>query len=484
MIELIKTINKNNDYFLSNWGSKFLFVDNASVIKKIKPDIKLCIIKTDFGKSDLKCIEKLKSKYKDIEFWISSNNVSRENILIVNKIGIKCIVSSPFDKKLVEDFFNTTNNIYNAKVYDKYYDLSCIANSKIMIVDDNKMNVELLKEILSPLNVEISTFLKPKNAYSEMLNKKFDLFLLDVMMPEMSGFELAQKVRSSSLNSNSKVVFISALSDAHNKIKGYDIGSSAYIEKPFDINIVKSQIFNILKTQKAQENINSSKETFLATVAHDLKTPINAEINALKLLLNNAFGELDKEQQEIVEDILYSTKFMKDLVENILCKNKIESSKNTLSKQVYSINETVEHCIELTKYLLKPKQQKIEFESNIDNPLLPIDFTEIKRAINNLIINASEYSLKGGKISIKVFCKNNFIGLSVQDFGKGIDKKEQKEIFAKYISFAKKYKKVGSGLGLYITKKIIEAHDGKINLESKIGYGTKITIFLPRYVKE
>ena len=113
------------------------------------------------------------------------------------------------------------------------------------------------------------------------------------MMPEMSGFELARKIKDTQLNKDAIIVFISALSDSHNKIKGYDLGSFAYIEKPFDVNIVKSQIFNILKSKKAQEVISSSKESFLATVAHDLKTPISAGINALNLLLGENLGELE-----------------------------------------------------------------------------------------------------------------------------------------------------------------------------------------------
>jgi two-component system, sensor histidine kinase and response regulator len=484
MQELIKNANESVDYFQNDWAFKFLFVEKIGTLKEINPEIELCIIKTDFSKSDLKAIKKIKSDYKDIEFWISSNDLCRKNVLIANEIGIKGVVSSPFDKKLVEDFFSNLNNIYSSKIADNNYDLSYIADSKIMIVDDNKMNVELLKEILLPFNIQITTFLNSKNAYNAILNEKFDLFLLDIMMPEMSGFELAQKIKVSPLNSNSEVVFISALSDAHNKIRGYNLGSIAYIEKPFDINIVKSQIFNLLKTQKAQEMLHSSKENFLATVAHDLKTPINAEICALKLLLNKAFGELDQEQEEIVEDILFSTNFMKDMVENILCKNKMESGKNTLSKQVYSINETVEYCIELTKYIIKSKHQKIEFESIIENALLPMDFVEIKRALHNLIINASEHSPDGGKILIKVFPKDAFIGVSVKDFGIGIAKENQEDIFSKYMSVAMHDKKVGSGLGLYITKRIVELHDGEIILESELGCGTEITIFLPVYNKE
>lgn len=484
MPETINSVNNDKNYMKNNFNQKFLFVENVSTLKKMKSEVKLCIIKSDFNKSDLKFIKKAKTVNKNTEIWICSDNPTKENILMANKIGIKTIISSPIDYKIVEEFFNKENGIYSTKKSEIEYDYSSISNSKVMIVDDNLMNIELLEEVLSKFNLNISTFLKPKEACKAMINEKFDLFLLDVMMPEMSGFELAKKIKDTQHNQNTPIIFISALSDSHNKIKGYNLGSFAYIEKPFDVNMIKSQIFNILKNQKAQELITSNKENFLATVAHDLKTPINAGINALNILLDKNLGELEEDQHELIEDILNSTKFMQDMVENILCKNKIESNKIHLSKNVHSLKELIEHCIELTKYIIVPKKQKIYLECNINNTLLPMDFLEMKRAVHNLIANASDYSPEGSKILIKIFEKDKNIGFYIQDFGKGIDITEQKDVFSQYMSFAKKYKKVGSGLGLYITKRIIDAHDGEINLESKIGHGTKITVMLPTYSRE
>lgn len=483
MPKIIKSSNNYKYYSKDTLHQKFLFVDKISELKKLKPEIELCIVETDFSKSDLKTIKKAKSSHQNIEFWICSGNLSRENILLANEIGIKTVISSPIEIKIVEEFFYSKEDKHNHYHKNEDQETSNIAGLKVMIVDDNSMNIELLEEVLSKFNLNISSCLKPKEAHKIILHEKFDLFLLDIMMPEMSGFELAKRIKETPHNQNVPIIFISALSDSHNKIKGYDLGSCAYIEKPFDVNIIKSQIYNVLKNQKAQEVITADKETFLATVAHDLKTPISAGINALNLLLNENLGELENDQQEIIEDILNSTKFMQDMVENILCKNKIESDKLHLSKQVYSIKELAEHCIDLTKYILSDKKQQINLQCDINNPLLPLDFLEMKRALHNLIANASQHSPVGSKIIIKIFQSGDKIGLYVQDFGRGIDLENQKNVFIQYMTLAKKHKTVGSGLGLYITKRIIEAHDGEIILESRTGQGTKITILLPTYTK-
>lgn len=483
---MINSKNSQNQFFRNNLDEKFLFLKSVSDLDKLKlnPEIELCIIQTDFSKSELSAIKscKNKDKYKNIEIWISSTDLSREKILMANKIGIKTVICYPIDKKIIEEFFIKKGGvgIDEAKVNYAYSEIS---NCKVMIIDDNLMNIQLLEEILSEFNIDITSFLKPKEAYEQILKEKYDLFLLDVMMPEMSGFELAEKIKETPYNKNVPIVFISALSDSNNKIKGYNLGSFAYIEKPFDINIIKSQIFNILKNQKAQEILASNKETFLATVAHDLKTPISAGINALNLLLNENLGELEDDQQELVEDILNSTKFMKDMVDNILCKNKIERDNINLSKQIYSLEKLIKHCIELTKYILEPKNQIIVLECNLKNTLVPFDFLEMKRVVHNLIANSSEHSPNGSKIHIKLFETNNKMGFFIQDFGKGIDLEHQDDVFLQYMTLAKKNKRVGSGLGLFICKKIIEAHDGEITLESKIGQGTKITVQLPSYTK-
>jgi len=467
-------------------NQNFSFIDNLSSSPKLNQSIELCIIKSDFNKLDLSYIKKLQSANKDTEFWISSNNLSRDNIIIANKLGIKNVLSSPFDKKIVEDFFDKKNSKFcsNPNIITNEYDISCISNAKVMIVDDQQTNVELLDETLREFKLNVSTFTKPKEAFQTLLHEKFDLLLLDIMMPGMSGFELAKKIRNESVNQNISIVFISALSDTRNKLKGFDLGSLAYIEKPFDINLIKSQIFNLLKNQRSQEIITESKEGFLATVAHDLKTPINAGINALNLLLNKNMGPLEGMQLELVEDLLSSSRFMKDMVDNVLCKNKMDCTKIKLSKNFHSFTELTEKCIEISKHVITSKEQEVIFKNSCTNALLPFDFIEMQRAVLNLISNASEYSPTKGQIEINIFELENKVGISVQDFGKGIDSKNQDSIFEEYMSYAKKYKKVGTGLGLYITKRIIDAHDGEITLESKIGYGTKITLFLPKTIKE
>lgn len=358
-------------------------------------------------------------------------------------------------------------------------DLSKIANSKVMIVDDNPLNVELLEEVLEDFNFKIFSFTKPKEALKLAMTEHLDLILVDIMMPEMSGFDLIEQIKASEFNKNVSIIFISALSDVKTKAQSYNLGSCAYIEKPFDLSLVKIQICNLLKNKKQNEEQLDLKENFMATVAHDMKTPLNAGINALKMLLENYFGELDNDQEEIVNDIMNSAQFMRHLLDNLLFKSKIDKDSLHIKKEVYDLKEVVLYCIDITNYILSEKHQNIIFECDCETRI-PMDCIDIKRCIHNLIANASDYSPKNSQIKINICDDEQFIYFSIQDFGEGIEKSRQETLFTQYLSYAKEYKKIGCGLGLYITKNIVEAHGGTISIDSELGYGTTIKFSLPK----
>ena len=275
-------------------------------------------------------------------------------------------------------------------------------------------------------------------------------------------------------------MFISALSDPENKILGFNLGSCAYIEKPFNVNVVRSQIYNSLKTKRLQDALLDKKETFLAMVTHDLKSPVNAEICALELLLNNQKSSLDDFQNEIIGDILGAAKYMKNLVENILQKYRSDNGKQVLHKTLFSLEMLTIQCVEEVKYLLQDKNLDIEIKSSLKNIETYIDCLEIKRVINNLLINAIEYSNKNSKILVNLYEEDNNLCFSITNSGIGINLENPNLIFEKCESLAQKQKSIGTGLGLYISKKIIDAHGGKIFVKSLPDENTTFTFTLPK----
>ena len=142
-------------------------------------------------------VKRLNKKFPNLEIWLTSNDISRKNILLANASGVKNVISYPVDIKLVQKYFN--NHKEHGVTLPEVTNYASLKGLKVMIVDDNRMNIDLLVETLGTLDLDITTFLKPVEASKIAVKEKFDLFLLDIMMPEMSGFELAEIIKHSKI---------------------------------------------------------------------------------------------------------------------------------------------------------------------------------------------------------------------------------------------------------------------------------------------
>lgn len=469
---------------LSSQGAQdIVFVNNVRELANVKglEDKKLCIIKTDF--KDINDIKNFCKSNENLEVWLATRDISRQNVLNANICGAKNVIEYPVRKEIIRDFLNTTNNNnFKEKNNNKHSvskEYENIKGLKVLIVDDNPFNTDLLKEMLKSLGLNLSVYLKPKEAALVVEHEKFDLALLDIMMPEMSGYELAQIMQNSKLNHNTPIVFISALSDAENKIKGFNLGSYIYIEKPFNVKVVKSQICSLLNAYKENSNKVKENDTYLAMITHDMKGPVQAEKSALKLLLNNAFGDMNDEQKEIPQDLLSSTEYLENLVVNILSKYKYENGKIKINKQVNSFKNLVTECCEQVKYFASEKNIviKIAYETKVDK--LSFDYNELKRVMHNLLTNAVKYSFKNSEIFVNISSNRKNLSVSIKNSGFGVKMKHPDEVFDKFITFAKDNKSVNIGLGLYISKQIILAHNGTIKFESVPEKYTKVVFTLP-----
>lgn len=350
-----------------------------------------------------------------------------------------------------------------------------IKNANILIVDNNINNIIEIKSLIEEFsNVEF--YQNPIDALNGIELKKYDLIILDVNMQELSGFKFVEKIRLGYQNLMTPILFLSSVTDSETIVKCYNFESASFMNRPLIPIIAKTQILNILKTEALKTSIDKEKENFVATLTHDLKSPINAEICALKQLLKNKPSNYNN---EMLQELLNSAKYMKLITDNILCFYKQRNNGLSLNKEFVDFEELISSSINDLKYLANDKNIKINFKHDKLKPSIKLDVLEIKRVINNLISNAIEYSYSNNKIDISLNLKNNKCVFEIRDYGIGIDTKNIKNIFEEYVSLAKQHKKTGFGLGLNICKKIIEQHNGQISINSKYGSGTSIKFSLP-----
>lgn len=226
-----------------------------------------------------------------------------------------------------------------------------------------------------------------------------------------------------------------------------------------------------------QVELEKIKEDFVATLTHDLKVPIIAEANMLELLLEGNFGRLNENQFKVLNSMKKSNQGLLDLVQTLLLSYKIENSEMFFDFQEFDLHELFNEVIEETTASFEGKAN-LELLSHTKTKLYA-DRLQIKRVLKNIIDNAVLHSNSQKPINIKYVKRNGIIKITVTDFGKGIPAENIDKLFDKFFSTAQKFRKAGTGLGLYLSKQIVEAHNGKISVKSVENVETEFCIELP-----
>lgn len=234
-----------------------------------------------------------------------------------------------------------------------------------------------------------------------------------------------------------------------------------------------SSIISELNQKKETE---STKNTFIATLTHDLRSPIIAEQKGLEFLLSRKDDSPVGDIKEYLIDIYKTNEDLLQIVNNILTVYHIESGKFSLNIENSSIEPIIKNAVRSLHTLAEEKKTEIEVQTQENLPEIPIDPNEIRRVLINLISNAIKHTKKETKIKVKAELTNNYIQISISDNGQGISEEDKPKIFQRYPT---KKRKIGSGLGLFLSKQIIEAHNGRIWFESELNKGTTFYFTLP-----
>ncbi len=217
---------------------------------------------------------------------------------------------------------------------------------------------------------------------------------------------------------------------------------------------------------KADDNdaLQRQRETFIASLSHDLKNPTIAQIRAIELILKGKFGKVEPEQREIMEMLLDSCKYMNAMLGSVLATYRNEKGTIVLKTEEVSIVDLTEECVDEMIYLANDKGIKVTFNNSTDNEFVWGDKVQLRRVIMNLLSNSIKYAYQNTNLKIYVYNENKYTCFRFENKSPYLTPDRQEKIFAKYISYSKTNN--GTGLGLYASKKIVEAHGGKIFVKS------------------
>ena len=215
-----------------------------------------------------------------------------------------------------------------------------------------------------------------------------------------------------------------------------------------------------------ERQLQSQRETFVASIGHDLKNPTIAQIRGLELLLKGSFGEFNSEQREILEMVLDSCRYMNGMLSSLLATYRNYGGAVKLNFEEFNFITLLSECVSEMLYVAKDKGVSITTKAPDSELILCADKVQIKRVIMNLLSNGIKYAYKDTELKLSVKVAEGNIVFQFENNSPYISEEKQKTIFARYVSYSGVNKELGIGLGLYASKKIIESHNGKIYVKS------------------
>ncbi len=239
-------------------------------------------------------------------------------------------------------------------------------------------------------------------------------------------------------------------------------------------------IYIFSKNVDIEKKMKIQRETYIATLSHDLKTPAIAQIRALKLVLDGQFGDLSLGQKDMLQLTLDSCNYMYDMIYTLLSACKFENGAVTLNYSKFCIQDLICECINEMSTFINENAVTVVFTPEIPEINLYADKIELKRVIMNLLSNAINYAYSNTVVKVTIAQNRNNFFLEIMNSSPYIEPKVMSGLFEKYVTHSSKYNKIGIGLGLYLSKQIIEAHKGEILAKSSKNhvntFGFKIPI--------
>ena len=359
--------------------------------------------------------------------------------------------------------------------------------SKILIVDDVSANRLMMTEILKiNHDYQIATASSGMSALSKMKAHKFDLVLLDIMMPEMDGFEVCQRIKADINTRSIPVIFLTAVKDKDSIVRGFKMGAVDYIPKPFSKEELLARVKLHIELKHTQEELESAKDLaeaaanakslFLANMSHEIRTPMNGIVGMIDIMEQT---KLSEDQNEYLDIIKISSENLLNIINDILDFSKIEAGQIDFENIKFNIWEEIDAVSKLLSF--KAREKNLDLSFKIDNNVphfISGDPTRLKQVIINLLNNALKFTQKGG-VSINVGFDKEFddrvkLIFKIIDSGIGISEENQKKLFKSFsqtdASTTRKYG--GTGLGLAISKSLTSLMNGDIGVESAEGEGS------------
>lgn len=365
----------------------------------------------------------------------------------------------------------------------------------ILIVDDRPENLISLSKVLQAHNFEVDTASSGEEALKKVLKNNYVLIILDVQMPDMDGFEVAEAISGFSKAKDTAIIFLSAVNTELKFItKGYLSGGLDYITKPVDINVLLLKIKTFYRIYEQSRKLNEvqeklleeiefrkqaehKKDEFISIASHELKTPLTSVKGYIQLLQRSINKDDKVTAQNHLNKASIQLEKLNDLIVDLLDISKIESGKLKFNMQSFCADNMVNNAIEMLQQ--NYSDFKITKLGKTEEMIFG-DEVRLEQVVINFITNAIKYAPGTNQVNVTINIKDGQLYLAVKDFGIGIGAEQQQKIFDKFYRVEENSNRFnGLGIGLYICSEIIKRHGGTIGVNSVLDEGSEFYFIIP-----
>ncbi|MGI4727987.1 MAG: hybrid sensor histidine kinase/response regulator [Janthinobacterium lividum] len=371
----------------------------------------------------------------------------------------------------------------------------------ILIVDDKPENLIALKRILEKHHYEVDSALSGEDALKKVLKNNYDLILLDVQMPGLDGFEVAESISGYSKTKDIPIIFLSAVNVNKQFIsKGYASGGRDYMVKPFDPDVLILKIKTFIKLYEQTVSLQNMqqvlveeiefrkqaeriKDEFITMASHELKTPLTSIKGYMQMVERSFDRDLKEDAKKYLERTRQQLEKLNILIDDLLDTSKIASGKLDFRNTVFEIDPVLDNAVDIVQQtypshtILKTGKAELKIFG---------DQLRIEQVILNYLTNAIKYSPNSSEILFDVsLLSGDEIMINITDSGIGIPKDKQADLFTKFYRVEETSNRFqGLGMGLYICAEIIKRHHGRYGVDSEPGKGSSFYFTLPVYQEQ
>lgn len=360
--------------------------------------------------------------------------------------------------------------------------------ASIMVVDDTPANLRLLEDMLEEAGYRVLAFPRGDLALQAAAKSPPDLILLDILMPDMDGFEVCRHLKSDENTKDIPVLFISAVTDTENKVKAFSLGGVDFVTKPFQTEEVLARVKAHLELKGARDELRQAyeklhlleqqRDSLVQMIVHDMRSPLTALAGNLELA---KMSSLPDDASSAIKRALVAARLLTTMMSSMLDVSRMEEQRLPLRLSQADLGEVIKAAISEVEVLKGDREVSVALPKG--KVIIPCDPGVIRRVVQNLVNNALKFTdRRTGSVKVTVLNMEDRVRVSVKDNGPGIPREYHGRVFDKFfqVEARQKGQKYSTGLGLTFCKLAVEAHGGSVGLESEEGKGSTFWFELPR----